>query len=158
MGVFTPFPHEVNKIFQNNYSDSPSAATNWYYNFNKKINYIRSERIEKNLSWTYESEFGTLDITINRSKPEKDPRDIAMTKSKKALNYPKCQLCVENMGFSGHMTHPARQNLRPVKLNINNSDWFLQYSPYGYYNEHCILFNKKHTPMIIDSSVFKKII
>lgn len=157
MGVFTPFPHEVNKIFQNNYSDSPSAATNWYYNFNKKINYIRSERIEKNLSWTYESEFGTLDITINRSKPEKDPRDIAMTKKQKALNYPKCQLCVENMGFSGHMTHPARQNLRPVKLNINNSDWFLQYSPYGYYNEHCILFNKKHTPMIIDSSVFKKL-
>lgn len=84
MGVFTPFPHEVNKIFQNNYSDSPSAATNWYYNFNKKINYIRSERVEKNLSWTYESEFGTLDITINRSKPEKDPRDIAAAKDTKS--------------------------------------------------------------------------
>lgn len=98
-----------------------------------------------------------LDITINRSKPEKDPRDIAAAKTQKTSNYPKCQLCAENMGFAGHLTHPARQNLRPVKLTINNQDWFMQYSPYGYYNEHCIVFNKEHVPMTINAQVFNKL-
>ena len=142
MGVFTPMPREVNATFQREYSASPSAATEWYYAFSKSLNYVRAERIAKDLKWTYESEYGTLDITINRSKPEKDPRDIAAAKLQKKSAYPQCQLCAENMGFAGHQTHPARQNLRPVKLNINSQDWFMQYSPYGYYNEHCIVFNK----------------
>lgn len=142
MGVFTPMPREVNATFQRKYSASPSAATEWYYAFSKSLNYVRAERIAKDLKWTYESEYGTLDITINRSKPEKDPRDIAAAKLQKKSAYTQCQLCVENMGFAGHQTHPARQNLRPVKLNINSQDLFMQYSPYGYYNEHCIVFNK----------------
>ena len=99
----------------------------------------------------------SLDITINRSKPEKDPRDIAAAKLQKKSTYPQCQLCVENMGFAGHQTHPARQNLRPVKLNINSQDWFMQYSPYEYYNEHCIVFNKQHIPMTINAQVFNKL-
>ena len=157
MGSLTPRPVQVMKKFQQLQEESSQRATDWYYQFSQDTNYIRKDRVAKDIRWKTETEYGEIDISINQSKPEKDPRDIAMTKKQKALNYPKCQLCVENMGFSGHMTHPARQNLRPVKLNINNSDWFLQYSPYGYYNEHCILFNKKHTPMIIDSSVFKKL-
>ena len=157
MGVFTPMPREVNATFQRKYSASPSAATEWYYAFNKSLNYVRAERIAKDLKWTYESEYGTLDITINRSKPEKDPRDIAAAKLQKKSAYPQCQLCVENMGFAGHQTHPARQNLRPVKLNINSQDWFMQYSPYGYYNEHCIVFNKQHIPMTINAQVFNKL-
>ena len=157
MGVFTPMPREVNATFQRKYSASPSAATEWYYAFSKSLNYVRAERIAKDLKWTYESEYGTLDITINRSKPEKDPRDIAAAKLQKKSAYPQCQLCVENMGFAGHQTHPARQNLRPVKLNINSQDWFMQYSPYGYYNEHCIVFNKQHIPMTINAQVFNKL-
>ena len=157
MGVFTPMPREVNATFQRKYSASPSAATEWYYAFSKSLNYVRAERIAKDLKWTYGSEYGTLDITINRSKPEKDPRDIAAAKLQKKSAYPQCQLCVENMGFAGHQTHPARQNLRPVKLNINSQDWFMQYSPYGYYNEHCIVFNKQHIPMTINAQVFNKL-
>ena len=157
MGVFTPMPREVNATFQRKYSASPTAATEWYYAFSKSLNYVRAERIAKDLKWTYESEYGTLDITINRSKPEKDPRDIAAAKLQKKSAYPQCQLCVENMGFAGHQAHPARQNLRPVKLNINSQDWFMQYSPYGYYNEHCIVFNKYHIPMTINAQVFNKL-
>ena len=159
MGVFTPMPREVNAAFRRKYSasPSPSAATEWYYAFSKSLNYVRAERIAKDLKWTYESEYGTLDITINRSKPEKDPRDIAAAKLQKKSAYPQCQLCVENMGFAGHQTHPARQNLRPVKLNINSQDWFMQYSPYGYYNEHCIVFNQQHIPMTINAQVFNKL-
>ena len=157
MGVFTPMPHEVNAVFQRKYSESPQSATEWYYNFSKDLNYVRAERIAKDLKWKYNSRYGTLDITINLSKPEKDPRDIANAKNQKAVNYPKCQLCAENMGFAGHLTHPARQNLRPVNVTINGEKWYLQYSPYGYYNEHCILFNKNHVPMVIDRAVFDKL-
>ena len=157
MGVFTPMPHEVNSVFQRKYSESPRSATEWYYDFSKNLNYVRAERIAKDLKWKYNSRYGTLDITINLSKPEKDPRDIANAKNQKAVNYPKCQLCAENMGFAGHLTHPARQNLRPVNVNINGEKWYLQYSPYGYYNEHCILFNKNHVPMVIDRAVFDKL-
>lgn len=157
MGVFTPFPHEVNAEFQRRLAVSPKEATDWYYDFSKKLNYVRAERIARDMKWTYDSEYGVLDITINRSKPEKDPRDIAAAKTQKASKYPKCQLCAENMGFAGHLTHPARQNLRPVKVEMNGSEWFLQYSPYGYYNEHCIVFNKNHVPMVIDDSVFDKL-
>lgn len=157
MGVFTPMPHEVNEKFRQKYAESPEKATDWYYDFSKNLNYVRAERIARDMKWTYESEYGTLDITINRSKPEKDPRDIANAKMQKAVNYPKCQLCAENMGFAGHLTHPARQNLRPVNVEIQGEKWYLQYSPYGYYNEHCILFNKEHVPMVIDKAVFEKL-
>ena len=157
MGVFTPFPHEVNAEFQRRLAVSPKEATDWYFDFSKKLNYVRAERIARDMKWTYDSEYGVLDITINRSKPEKDPRDIAAAKTQKASKYPKCQLCAENMGFAGHLTHPARQNLRPVKVEMNGSEWFLQYSPYGYYIEHCIVFNKNHVPMVIDDSVFDKL-
>ena len=157
MGILTPMPREVTAEFQRNYEKSPEAATDWYFDFSQKLNYVRKGRIEKDLKWTYESEYGTLDITINRSKPEKDPRDIAAAKSQKAASYPKCQLCPENAGFSGNLNHPARQNLRPVPIAVNGEKWQLQYSPYGYYNEHCIVFNEKHVPMKIDSAVFEKL-
>jgi len=157
MGVFTPFPREVNAEFRKRYSVSPECATDWYYDFSKNLNYVRAERIAKDIKWQYKSGYGTLDITINCSKPEKDPRDIAAARNHKAASYPECQLCAENMGFAGHLTHPARQNLRPVNVQIQNKKWYLQYSPYGYYNEHCILFNSEHTPMVIDRSVFEKL-
>ena len=157
MGLLTAMPREVIKEFKSRYSEDPKEATDWYYGYSKKTNYVRAERIARDLVWTYDSEYGTLDITINRSKPEKDPRDIAAAKLQKASSYPKCQLCSENAGFAGHATHPARQNLRPIPIVVNNEKWELQYSPYGYYNEHCIVFNSKHIPMKIDHSVFLKL-
>lgn len=156
-GVFTPMPHEVNATFRRKYAESPESATDWYYAFSRNLNYVRAERIAKDLKWSAPSEYGTLDITINRSKPEKDPRDIARAKTQKPTSYPKCQLCAENMGFAGHQTHPARQNLRPVNIEIQGKKWYLQYSPYGYFNEHCILFNSDHIPMVIDRTVFEKL-
>lgn len=158
MEIFTPIPHEVIGRFISLYNrESPKAATDWYYDYNKNVNYVRSGRISKDLKWQYESEYGTLDITINRSKPEKDPRDIAAARSQKNAAYPKCQLCPENAGYAGRQDHPARQNLRPVPMTVNGENWQLQYSPYGYYNEHCIVFNEKHVPMKIDSAVFEKL-
>ena len=157
MGILTPMPREVTDEFHRNYEKSPEAATDWYFDFSQKLNYVRKGRIEKDLKWTYESDYGTLDITINRSKPEKDPRDIAAAKTQKAAAYPKCQLCPENAGFAGNINHPARQNLRPVPITVNGEKWQFQYSPYGYYNEHCIVFNEKHTAMKIDSAVFEKL-
>ncbi|MBR2381846.1 MAG: UDP-glucose--hexose-1-phosphate uridylyltransferase [Clostridia bacterium] len=157
MGLFTAMPREVIAEFNRRYARSPKEATDWYYQYSKNTNYVRAERIAKDLVWTYDCDYGTLDITINRSKPEKDPRDIAAAKLKKASSYPKCQLCSENAGFAGHANHPARQNLRPIPLVVNSERWELQYSPYGYYNEHCIVFNSKHIPMKIDRSVFSKL-
>ena len=156
MGVFTPMPREVKREFLSKYSESPVDATEWYYDFSKKLNYVRAGRIAKDLKWIYDCDYGALDITINCSKPEKDPRDIIAAGSAKASAYPKCQLCVENAGFAGHSSHPARQNLRPIDITVNGENWQLQYSPYGYYNEHCIAFNSKHIPMKIDPSVFDK--
>ena len=157
MGIFTPFPREVVKSFNTKYEKSKVEATNWYYDFSKNLNYVRAGRIAKDLKWTFDCEYGKLDITINCSKPEKDPRDIAAAKNQKSASYPKCQLCPENAGFAGHANHPARQNLRPIPLTVNNEKWQLQYSPYGYYNEHCIVFNEKHIPMKIDQAVFTKL-
>jgi UDPglucose--hexose-1-phosphate uridylyltransferase len=157
MGVLTPYPREVVYKFNQYYAESPVIATNWYYDFSKNVNYVRAERIAKDKKWKYESEYGLLDITINLSKPEKDPKDIAAAKAKASTSYPKCQLCPENAGFAGHLNHPARQNLRPVPILVNNEEWQFQYSPYGYYNEHCIVFNEKHIPMKIDASVFEKL-
>ncbi|MBQ3565738.1 MAG: UDP-glucose--hexose-1-phosphate uridylyltransferase [Oscillospiraceae bacterium] len=157
MGILTPMPREVVTEFNKRYAVNPKEATDWYFDFSKKLNYVRAGRIEKDLKWTYDCEYGTLDITINCSKPEKDPRDIAAAKTQKSSVYPKCQLCPENAGFAGHASHPARQNLRPVPIKVNNEKWQLQYSPYGYYNEHCIFFNEKHIPMKIDNTVFEKL-
>lgn len=157
MGILTPMPREVTAEFRQYYAKSPESATNWYYDFSKKLNYVRQGRIARDLKWTYESEYGTLDITINRSKPEKDPKDIAAAKSVQTAAYPRCQLCPENAGFAGNLNHPARQNLRPVPMNVFGESWQLQYSPYGYYNEHCIVFNERHTEMKIDDTVFEKL-
>ncbi|MCM1164497.1 MAG: UDP-glucose--hexose-1-phosphate uridylyltransferase [Lachnospiraceae bacterium] len=157
MGVVTPFPREVSREFYNRLARSPKEATDWYFGICKALNYVRAGRIAKDVKWTYESEFGTLDVTINLSKPEKDPRDIAAARNAAAVSYPKCQLCAENAGYAGRLDHPARQNLRPVPMKINGENWFFQYSPYGYYNEHCIVFNERHIPMKIDASVFEKL-
>ena len=157
MGVLTPLPHEMNAAFRALYENSPEAATDWYYKFSKDLNYVRAGRMARDKRWKYKSEFGELDITINRSKPEKDPRDIAAAKSAKSAEYPKCMLCAENAGFAGNVKRPARQNLRPIAISVHGEPWFLQYSPYGYYNEHCIVFNEKHTAMVIDDAVFEKL-
>lgn len=157
MGIFTSYPREVIKTFYEKYKICPKDATNWYFDFSKATNYVRSERIAKDLKWTFNCQYGTLDITINCSKPEKDPKDIAQAKNQQKLSYPKCMLCPENAGFPGKGNHPARQNLRPIPCTINGEPWQLQYSPYGYYNEHCILFNEKHIPMQIDKEVFGKL-
>ncbi len=157
MGYLTPMPREIIAEFERHYKESPEAATEWYYKINKDLNYVRAGRIEKDLRWKYPCEYGVLDITINCSKPEKDPRDIAAAKKQKSAAYPKCQLCPENAGFVGTAKHPARQNLRPIPMNVGGEAWEIQYSPYGYYNEHCIAFNKKHIPMKIDAAVFGKL-
>ena len=157
MGIVTPMPREVIRDFCDRYENSPQTATDWYYALSQKLNYVRAGRIDKDMKWTYDSAFGTLDITINRSKPEKDPRDIAKARASASAAYPKCQLCAENMGFAGNSHHPARQNLRPIPIKIGGGSWYLQYSPYGYYNEHCIVFNSEHIPMVIDAAVFEKL-
>ena len=157
MGIVTPMPREVIRDFRAAYQKSPEAATDWYYDLSKKTNYVRAGRIAKDLKWTYRSEYGALDITINRSKPEKDPRDIAKAGATASVAYPKCQLCAENTGYAGRHDHPARQNLRLIPLNIYGGSWYLQYSPYGYYNEHCIVLNSRHIPMVIDAAVFRKL-
>ena len=157
MGLLMPLPREVLADFDKRYDISPDFATEWYYRFSKDVNYVRAGRIAKDLKWQYECDYGTLDITVNLSKPEKDPRDIAAARSAVASGYPKCQLCLENSGFAGHISHPARQNLIPIPITVAGEDWSLQYSPYGYYNEHCIAFNNKHIPMKIDRAVFSKL-
>lgn len=157
MGLLTPRPSEVIRAFKSKYAESPEAATDYYYNLSRKSDYIREYRIKNDMKWITPTEYGDIDITINLSKPEKDPKAIAAALSMKQSAYPKCQLCKENEGYAGRVNHPARQNHRIIPLEINNSDWFLQYSPYVYYNEHCIVFNGNHTPMKIDKSVFGKL-
>lgn len=157
MGILTALPSKVNSDFLSYYAMSPERATAWYYDFSRNTNYVRAGRIAKDVCWKYDCDYGALDITINRSKPEKDPRDIAAAKNAPQTKYPACMLCIENTGFGGTLTHPARQNLRPVSVTVNNEEWWLQYSPYGYYNEHCIVFNDKHIPMVIDKAVFGKL-
>ena len=157
MGCFTPMPREIIAKFRQRYEISPKDATDWYYQCSQALNYVRAGRIAKDLKWKYPCEYGLLDITINCSKPEKDPRDIAAAKNKQSSSYPKCQLCSENAGFAGTVTHPARQNLRPIPIDVYKETWEMQFSPYGYYNEHCIVFNKKHIPMKIDAEIFDKL-
>ena len=158
MGLVTPAPHQVRQMFREKYQESPQTATDWYYQFSQSTNYIRRDRIAKDLRWTYESDYGPLDITINLSTPEKDPKAIAAAKNAPQSAYPKCQLCGENEGYAGRMNHPARQNHRIIPLDIAGSPWYFQYSPYVYYNEHCIVFNREHIPMVIDRSAFQKLL
>lgn len=158
MGVLTPLPREVRKKFAALYAESPEAATDWYYRFCQDTDYIRCYRIKKDMRWKTATEYGDLDITINLSKPEKDPKAIAAVKNAPQSGYPKCQLCPENEGYAGRMNHPARQNHRIIPIRIAGVDWFLQYSPYVYYNEHCIAFNAAHTPMKIDRAAFDKLL
>ena len=157
MGAVTPFPHEVRAIFAGLYESSPQLATDWYYRFSCDTNYIRRDRIAKDVKWVYPCEYGALDITINLSKPEKDPRAITAARLAPQAGYPKCQLCSENEGYAGRMNHPARQNHRILPLTIAGTPWFWQYSPYVYYNEHCIVFNSQHTPMKVDRAAFRKL-
>lgn len=158
MGRLTPRPSEVNRRFAARYAQSPETATDWYYAFSQDTNYIRRDRIVKDVQWKAPTEYGELDITINLSKPEKDPRAIAAARNLPASAYPRCLLCRENEGYAGRVNHPARQNHRVVPITINDSPWFLQYSPYVYYNEHCICFNAEHIPMKIDRACFGKLL
>ena len=158
MGRLTPRPSQVIREFQARYEESPEVATDWYYKFSQDTDYIRRYRIRKDMRWKTATEYGDLDITINLSKPEKDPRAIAAARTAPQGGYPKCQLCRENEGYAGRMNHPARQNHRIIPITIDGKDWFFQYSPYVYYNEHCIVFNGAHVPMKIDRSAFRKLL
>ena len=158
MGRLTPRPAQVIDKFRALYAQSPETATNWYYQFSQDTNYIRRDRIAKDMKWVSPTEYGDLDITINLSKPEKDPKAIAAARNLPASAYPRCQLCAENEGYAGRVNHPARGNHRIIPITINGSPWFLQYSPYVYYNEHCICLNSEHVPMKIDRACFAKLL
>ncbi len=158
MGRLTPRPAQVGREFAARYARSPQTATDWYYRFSQDTNYIRADRIAKDMKWVTPTEYGEMDITINLSKPEKDPKAIAAARSLPPSGYPHCLLCAENEGYAGRLDHPARGNHRMIPLTINGSPWFLQYSPYVYYNEHCICLNAEHTPMKIDRACFAKLL
>ena len=157
MACLTPRPSEVSARFKADYAVSPVTATDNYYKLSRDTDYIRRYRIAQDIKWKTETEYGELDITINLSKPEKDPKAIAAAKNAKQSGYPKCLLCPENVGYAGRLNHPARQNHRIIPVDICGEPWGFQYSPYVYYNEHCILFNTKHTPMVIDKKAFEKL-
>lgn len=158
MSAVTPRPSQVINEFNSLYASSAKAATDYFYNLSCNSDYIRRYRIKKDLKWVYPCEYGNLDITVNLSKPEKDPKAIAAAKNAKQSDYPKCMLCVENTGYRGRLNYPARQTLRTIPLTLNGEKSNLQYSPYVYYNEHCIVFNNEHTPMKIDRNTFIKLL
>ena len=157
MGVLVPRPSQVIRDFREKYQKSPEAATEFFYKFSQDTDYIRRYRVKKDWKWTVDSPYGIIDITVNLSKPEKDPKAIAAAKNAAQSRYPKCQLCMENEGYAGHMNHPARQNHRVIPVTVNGSRWGFQYSPYVYYNEHCIVFNGEHVPMKIERATFVKL-
>ena len=157
MGILTPRPSQVIRTFRERYAESPEKATDYFYHLSKSSDYIRTYRVAKDQKWVTSTPYGDLDITINLSKPEKDPKAIAAARTAKQAGYPKCQLCVENEGYAGRINHPARENHRIIPITINGSDWGFQYSPYVYYNEHCIVLNAKHTPMQINHDTFCKL-
>ena len=157
MGMLVARPSEVIRTFRALYAEDPKKATEYYYKFSCDTDYIRRYRIKKDKKWIASTEYGDLDITINLSKPEKDPRAIAAARNAKQSSYPKCQLCRENEGYAGRLNHPARQNHRIIPITIQGSEWGFQYSPYVYYNEHCIVFNGQHVPMKIDHNTFCKL-
>ena len=158
MGLLTPRPSEVIDKFESLYKESPAAATDYFYNLSVNSNYIRDDRIKKDLKWKTDSEYGAIDISVNLSKPEKDPKAIAAAKLLPQSGYPKCLLCHENEGYEGSVSKPARQNLRQIPFDMAGTDWYLQYSPYVYYNEHCIALSSLHTPMKIDRTSFAKLL
>lgn len=158
MGRLTPPPREVVARFRSLYAESPEKATDWYYAFSQDTNYIRRDRIARDVQWKTATAYGDIDITINLSKPEKDPKAIAAARDLPPTAYPKCALCAENEGYAGRVNHPARQNHRIVPVTVDGKPWFLQYSPYVYYNEHCIVLNAEHTPMKIDRACFRKLL
>ena len=157
MNTLTPRPAEVNRMFFEKYAESPLAATDFFYKFSQDTDYIRRYRLCKDIRWVYSCKYGDVDLSINLAKPEKDPKAIAAAKSAKQSGYPKCQLCMENVGYAGRIDHPARETHRVIPLRINNSAWAFQYSPYGYYNEHCIVLNGEHVPMKIERATFVKL-
>ena len=157
MNCLMPRPAQIQEKFWEKYAASPEAATDYYYELSQDSDYIRRYRIKKDRKWTVETEYGTLDITINLSKPEKDPKAIAAAGKAKSSSYPKCQLCMENEGYAGRTNHPARENHRIIPITIQGKKWGFQYSPYVYYNEHCIVFNGEHIPMKIDRNTFAKL-
>lgn len=157
MNCLMPRPAQVQEKFWSLYDKNPVEATDYFYKLSQDSDYIRRYRVKKDLKWKVESEYGDIDISINLSKPEKDPKAIAAAKLAKASSYPKCLLCVENEGYAGRTNHPARENHRIIPITINNTPWGMQYSPYVYYNEHCIVFNSQHTPMQINRDAFVKL-
>ncbi len=157
MNTLMPRPSQVAETFFKFYEESPKKATDYYYQLSQDSNYIRRDRIEKDQKWSVPSPYGEIEISINLSKPEKDPKEIAMAKFQKQSSYPKCQLCKENEGYAGRINHPARQNHRVIPIEINGKPWGFQYSPYVYYKEHCIVFSGEHTPMKIDKEAFEKL-
>ncbi|MCI5676229.1 MAG: UDP-glucose--hexose-1-phosphate uridylyltransferase [Clostridia bacterium] len=158
MGLLTPPPSAVIENFGKLYKKSPQAATDYFYRLSNDCNYIRTYRVKKDLRWTYDSPYGEIEISVNLSKPEKDPKAIAAAKLLPPRGYPKCLLCHENEGYAGTLSAPARQNLRQIPITMDGNDWYLQYSPYVYYNEHCIALSGRHTPMKIDRSTFRKLL
>lgn len=157
MSTMVPMPGDVVKKFREKYAVSPKEATDFYYAFSRATDYIRTYRVKKDIKWVKNTEYGDIDITINLSKPEKDPKMIALAKTMGGSSYPKCQLCIENEGYAGRINHPARQNHRIIPIEINGNKWGFQYSPYVYYNEHCIVFNGEHVPMKIERATFEKL-
>jgi UDPglucose--hexose-1-phosphate uridylyltransferase len=160
MNVFMSKPSDVNKIFYEKYRITPEKATDYFYNLSRNSNYIQTKRIEKNINYKADTPYGDLDITINLSKPEKDPKEIAREKERKTVSshYPKCLLCVENEGYAGRIGHPARSNHRMIGLELTDEPWFLQYSPYVYYNEHCIVLSAEHRDMVINRETFERLL
>lgn len=157
MNCLMPRPSEVTRTFREKYQKSPQEATDYFYHLSCASNYIRTYRVAKDMRWTVPSPYGDIDMSINLSKPEKDPAAIAAAKKAKPSGYPKCLLCKENVGYAGRADHPGRQNHRIIPLTINGNGWGFQYSPYVYYNEHCIVFNGQHTPMQIERATFRKL-
>ena len=158
MGILTPRPSQVIQSFQEKYRHSPKTATDWFYRFCQDTDYIRRYRVARDRKWKAATPYGELDITINLSKPEKDPKAIAAAKAAPQRGYPKCLLCRENEGYAGRLGHPARQNLRLIPVTLQKEQWFFQYSPYVYYNEHCIILNGRHAPMKIDGATFRRLL
>ena len=157
MNCLVPRPSQVIKTFKEKYAASPEEATNYYYKLSRDSDYIRRYRVCKDMKWVTKTEYGDIDITINLSKPEKDPKAIAAAKLAKQSGYPKCQLCRENEGYAGRTNHPARETHRIIPITINGGQWGFQYSPYVYYNEHCIVFNGQHVPMKVERATFVKL-
>ena len=158
MGILTPRPSEVIRVFHSYYSISPKLATDYFYELCRNSDYIRTYRVKKDLKWTYDGKYGELDITVNLSKPEKDPKAIAAAKLLPQSGYPKCLLCPENEGYAGNAGRPARQTLRLIPTTLAGKQWYMQYSPYVYYNEHCIVLSKDHTPMKIERATFERLL